>query len=144
MCVLEWWLCGSGAVVVCRWSDYRKIPHAQGQRSPSKTVGAGVVAPSAGAAVRSYPTFKGKGEAQQDSRRGEIVFRIKPRTRQRRSECSNKPCVHQNAETPQRLRQNCVWVSPEEVWSAVDCCGGRGSGCSRPGYVISLLGGGYH
>ena len=28
--------------------------------------------------------------------------------------------------------------------SAVHCCGGRGSGCSRPGYGISPLGGGHH
>ena len=28
--------------------------------------------------------------------------------------------------------------------SAVDCCGGRGSGSSRPGYGISPLGGGHH
>ena len=28
--------------------------------------------------------------------------------------------------------------------STVDCCRGRGSGCSRPGYGISLLGGGCH
>ena len=34
---------------------------------------------------------------------------------QRRSEGSNKPCEHQDPETPQRLRQNCVWVSPAEV-----------------------------
>ena len=30
---------------------------------------------------------------QQDSRRGEIAFRIKPHTPQRCSEGSNKPCV---------------------------------------------------
>ena len=29
---------------------------------------------------------------------------------------SNKPCAHQDAETPQRLSQNCVWVSPVKVW----------------------------
>ena len=43
------------------------------------------------------------------------MFRIKPHTRQRCSEGSNKPCVHQDPETPQRPRQNCVWMSPEEV-----------------------------
>ena len=46
---------------------------------------------------------------QQDSR-------IKPHTRQRCSEGSNKPRVHQDPEIPQTLRQNCVWVSPKEVW----------------------------
>ena len=37
-------------------SGHEEIPHIQGQRNPSKTVGAGV-------AVRRYPMFKGKGEA---------------------------------------------------------------------------------
>ena len=32
------------------------------------------------------------------------------------SEGSHKPCVHQDPETPQRLSQNCVWVSPVKVW----------------------------
>ena len=35
-----------------------------------------------------------------------------PYSSQRRSESSNKPCVHKDPETPQKLRQNCVWVSP--------------------------------
>ena len=47
-------------------------------------------------------------KSQQDGRRGEITYRIKPHTRQRCSECSNKPCAHQDPESPQRLRQNCV------------------------------------
>ena len=55
-------------------------------------------------------------KTQQDSRRGEIAFRIKLPTCQRHSESSNIPCVHQDQETPQRLRQNCVWMSPEAVW----------------------------
>ena len=38
---------------------------------------------------KRYPTSKCKGEAQQDGRRGEIVFRIKPHTFQRRLEGSN-------------------------------------------------------
>ena len=41
------------------------------------------------------------------------MFRLKPHTYQRYSEVSNKPCEHQ--ETPQRLSQNCVSVSPVEV-----------------------------
>ena len=72
------------------------------------------------------------------------VIRIRSHTNQRCSEGSNKPCAHQDPETPQRLRQNCFWVSPEEGQSPVDCCRGRGSGCSRPGYGISPLGGGRH
>ena len=44
------------------------------------------------------------------------MFRIKPHSLQRRSEGSNKPCANQDPETPHRLRKNCVWVSPVEVW----------------------------
>ena len=39
---------------------------------------------------KRYLTSKCKGEAQQDGRRGEIVFRIKPHTCQRHLEGSNK------------------------------------------------------
>ena len=61
------------------------------------------------------PCPRAKGKPQQDGRRGEITFRIKPRTCQRHSEGSNTPCAQQDPETPQRLRRNCVGVSPEEV-----------------------------
>ena len=62
-----------------------------------------------------YPSPRAKEKPQQDSRRGEIAVRIQPHTHQRHSEGSSKPCAYQNPETPQRLRQNCVWVSPEKV-----------------------------
>ena len=51
---------------------------------------------------------KAKGECQKDGRTGEIAFRIKPHTCQRHSEGSDKACVHQDPETPQRLTQSCV------------------------------------
>ena len=35
-------------------------------------------------------------------------------------------CVHQDPETPQRLRQNCVWVSPVEVWVSSGLLQGQG------------------
>src|SRR5574341_1086283 len=53
--------------------------------------------------------------SEQNGSRGEIAFRIKPHTHQKCSEGSNIPCVHQDPETQQRLRQNCILVSPEEV-----------------------------
>ena len=53
--------------------------------------------------------------SQQDGRRGEFTFRIKPHSHQRCSEGSNKLCVHQDPRTSQRLRQDCVRVSPVEV-----------------------------
>ena len=31
------------------------------------------------------------------------------------NDCSNKLCVPQDPKTPQRLRLNCVWLSPEEI-----------------------------
>ena len=115
-----------------------------------KTVGAGAAAAwcwsggcGAGVTSRRYPTPKGKGRLQQDGRRDEIVFRIKPHTRQRYSKDSNIPIEHQDPETPQGLRQNCECL----LWryeSAVDCCRGRASGCSRPGYGISPLIGGHY
>ena len=77
------------------------IPHVHGQRSPSKMVGGAAV-------VWCLSDFEGKGEAQKIGRRGKTMFRIKPHTRQRCLEGSNEACAHQDPETPQRLRQNCV------------------------------------
>ena len=65
---------------------------------------------------RDTPYPRAKEQPQQDDRRGKFAFRIKPHSRRRRSEGSNQPCVHQDPETPRRLRQNYVWVSPMEVW----------------------------
>ena len=56
---------------------------------------------------KDIPHPRAKGKPQKDSRRGEITFRIKLHTYQRHSEGSNKPCVHQDPKTPQRLSQNC-------------------------------------
>ena len=58
--------------------------------------------------LRRYHMSKGKEKPQQNGRRGETAFRIKPHTCQRHSEGSNIPCAHQDSETPYRLRQNCV------------------------------------
>ena len=57
---------------------------------------------------------------------GEIVFRIKLLTSQRLLEGSNMPSAHQDPDTSQRLRQNCVWVSPEEVWVSSGLLQGQG------------------
>ena len=46
----------SGVAAALHWRLCVEIPHVEGQRNPSKTVGAGM-------AVRRYPTPKGKGEA---------------------------------------------------------------------------------
>ena len=47
-----------------------------------------------------------------------------------------KPCVHQDPETPKRVRQTCLWMSAcflRRHGSAVACHGGRGYACSRSG-----------
>ena len=62
------------------------------------------------------PCPRAKEKPQQDGRRGETMFRIKAHTCQRHSKSSKIPSMHQDPETPERLRQNCVWVSPVEVW----------------------------
>ena len=52
---------------------------------------------------KDTPRPRAKEKPQQDTRRGEIMFRIKPHSCKGRLEGSNKPCVHQDPETPQRL-----------------------------------------
>ena len=64
---------------------------------------------------KDIPHPRAKKKPQQDGRRGEIVFRIKTSTHQRCLEASRKPCENQDTETPQRLSQNCIRVSPVEV-----------------------------
>ena len=75
---------------------------------------------------KDTPHPRAKENPQQDYRRGEIIFRIKPHTPQRHSEGSNKPCAPQDPDTPQRLSQNCVWVSPAEVWISSGLPEGQG------------------
>ena len=59
-------------------------------------------------------------------------------------EGSNKPCVHQDLEAPQRWSQIVFECLLQRRGAAVACCRGRGSGCSRPGRGISPLGGSHH
>ena len=65
--------------------------------------------------------------------------RIKPHTRQR---CSD---VCTRTQKPDRDWDRTVFGCLLRRYElAVDCCLGRGSGCSRPGYGISPLRGGHH
>ena len=96
-------------------SHQKEIPHIQGQRrSPSKMVGG----------VKSH--LESNPLPARDAQRVQTNL------------------VHTRTQGPQRLRQNCVWVSPEEVQVISGLLQGRGSGYSRPGYGISPLGGGHH
>ena len=61
------------------------------------------------------PRPRTKEKSQQDGRRGEITLRIKCHSHQRCSEGSDKPCAHQDPETPQKLSQNCAWASHVEA-----------------------------
>ena len=68
---------------------------------------------------KDTPRSRAKEKPQQDGRRGKITFTIKPHNHQRCSEDSNKPSAHKDPETPQRLSQNCVGVSPRgQQWPA--------------------------
>ena len=74
---------------------------------------------------KDTPHPRAKEKPQQDSRRGKTTIRIKPHTRQRCSEGSNKPCMYHDPDTPKRLSQNGNRMSPEVIWSVVSCCRGR-------------------
>ena len=86
------------------------------------------------------PHPREKEKPQQVGRRGKTTFGIKPHTCQRCPEGSNQPCAHQDPETPQRPRLRTVsGCLLRRCGSAVPSPRGRGSGCSRPGYGITLL-----
>ena len=77
-----------------------------------------------GATVSRYPMSKGREAPARW--KGEIAFRIKLQTHQRCSEGSNIHGALQDPETPPRLRQNCVWVSPAEVHVSSGLLQGQG------------------
>ena len=62
MTLIKWPVYANGYTAVAQHgSGSEEIPHIQGQRSPSKMVGAEVVA-GVRVTLRRYPTSKGKGE----------------------------------------------------------------------------------
>ena len=81
---------------------------------------------------KDIPHPKVKEKPQQDSRRGKIVFRIKPHTCQRHSEsmcAQTKPlCTpgprEMNSDTYKRLGQTCLWVF--EAWVSSGLPWGQG------------------
>ena len=75
---------------------------------------------------KDTPHPRAKEKPQQDSRRGKTTIRIKPHTRQRCSEGSNKPCMHQDPDTPKRLSQNGNRMPPAEVWVSSELLQGQG------------------
>ena len=85
---------------------------------------------------KRYSTSRAKEKPQQDGRRGKIMFRIKPHTRQRHWEGTNKTlvCTGTWGRTRDWARPafECVSVSCK-VWIRSGRRADRGSGCSRAG-----------
>ena len=59
---------------------------------------------------KDTPCPRAKEKPQQDSRRGETTFGIKPHICRDAQRAQTKPCVHQDPETPKRLSQTCLSV----------------------------------
>ena len=84
---------------------------------------------------KDTPCLRAKEKPQQDSRRDETTFRIKPHICRDAQRAQTKPCVHQDPETPKRLSQTCLSVFEcllQRHRSAVACHGDRSSRCRRP------------
>ena len=56
---------------------------------------------SAGPHQKKIPHVQQQRRDPSNGRRGEVTLKIEPHTRQRRLECSDKPCAHQDPETPE-------------------------------------------
>ena len=84
---------------------------------------------------KDTPCPKAK-KPQQDGRRGEIEFRVKPQPSRDARRAQVTLCMHiQDPDAPQRLSQTCLSVFEcllQRHRSAVACHRDRGSGCSRP------------
>ena len=123
------------------WGD----THIQGQRSPSKMVGAGA------ATMRCWSDFEEISHVQGQRRSpSRMVGEVK-------SCLESNPIHTRDAQRAQTYLVCTRTQRPHKDWnrtvfgcllrrygSAVDCYGGRGSGCSRHGYGTSPLGGGRH
>ena len=87
---------------------------------------------------KNTPRPGAKEKLQQDGRRGEITFRIKPLTPQRHSEGSNEPFEHQDPETLQ-LSQNCLSVSCRDMGQQWPAAGTGALGAADLGMTYALL-----
>ena len=117
------------------------IPHIQGQGNPSKTIGAGA------AAAQCWSDCEVILHAQEQRRSpSKMVGGAKSGLESNPIPTRDTQRVQTNLvhTRTQRLRQNCVWVSPEEVWVSSGLLWGQGFLGSRHGYGISPLGEGLH
>ena len=88
---------------------------------------------------------RAKEKPQQDCRRGEIMFAIKPHTHQS-LEGSNKTLCARGSRDPTEMEPDLCLSLLQRSRSAVACCRGRDSGCSYLGHAacsISPLRGGH-
>ena len=69
---------------------------------------------------------RAKGKPQKDGRRGDRCLDSNPIPTRDVWGAQTKPCLHQNQETPQRLRQTLLWVSSAEVWVSSGLRQGQG------------------
>ena len=127
------------------------IPHIQGQRNPSKTIGAGAAAAWCWGDCEVILHVQGQRRSPNKMVRGaKLSLESNPiptrdaqrvqtnlvRTRTQR--------LKQNCVWKKNKKKPCVWVSLEEVRVSSGLLWGQVSGGSRHGYGISPLGGGHH
>ena len=99
------------------------IPHIQGQGNPSKTIGAGA------AAAQCWSDCEVILHAQEQRRSpSKMVGGAKSGLESNPIPTRDTQRVQTNLvhTRTQRLRQNCVWVSPEEVWVSSGLLQGQG------------------
>ena len=90
------------------------------------------------------PHPRAKEKPQKDSRRAKSCLESNP-IPTRDAQRAQTYLVCTRTKRPQRDWDRTVFECLMRRYrSAVDCCSGTGSGCSRPGYGISPLGGGLH
>ena len=75
---------------------------------------------------KHIPHPRAKEKPQQDCRRGEVAFRIKPHTCQRSSEGSNKTLSTPGPRDPHGNWARLVFESPAELWVSSDLSLGQG------------------
>ena len=140
---LKWWLHGTGAVSTWHWSNCEETLHVQGRRSPSKTVGAGVEAEQRWSICEEITHIQGWRRSPSKMVGGTKSCLESNPTPARATQSAQTNLVSTKTQRPHRDWDRTVFECL--LWSfgsAVDCCRGRGFGCSRPGYGISPLWGG--
>ena len=121
------------------------ILHIQGQRGPSKTIGAGVPAAQHWNDFEEIPHIQGQ-RRNPSKMVGGAKFHLESKTtptRNAQKAQTNLVCTR----TRRYHRDQDRTVSECLLWmygSAQNCHRDKGSGCSRSGYGISPLGGGHH